>query len=124
MKRYALVLLLPAVLPGAAGESAIDEARRMIREGNRSAATAALTRRLAEQPADTDALTLRGIVFSWEGRYEEARADLGAVLARNRSHADALPALIQMELWAGRPAAAAELARYALLRDGQNPALL
>lgn len=118
------LLLLAKAMPAAGEEGAVETARRQIREGNRAGAIATLSARLAERPTDTDALTLRGIVLSWEGRYDEARADFGAVLSRNRNHGDALPALIQMELWADRPAAAEQLAREALLRDGQNPGYL
>lgn len=118
------LLLVAGARIAASEEGAVEAARRQIREGNRAAAIATLGARLAERPTDTDALTVRGIVLSWEGRYDDARADFQAVLARNRTHGDALPALIQMELWADRPAVAEELAREALLRDGQNPAYL
>lgn len=126
MVKRSLHVLAPLLLSvcAAAGESAVETARRHIRDGDRAAAIATLSARLAERPGDTDALTLRGIVLSWEGRYGDARADLEAVLSRNRSHGDALPALIQMELWADRPAVAEQLAREALLREGQSPGYL
>lgn len=53
---------------------------------------------------------LLGTVLSWEGRYDEARRELEAVLAGNPTHGDALPALINVELWSGHSAAAEELA--------------
>lgn len=56
----------------------------------------------------------RGTELSWEGRFEEARGELEAVLAGNPTHGDALPALINVELWSGHPVRAEELATRAL----------
>src|SRR6186713_246329 len=55
----------------------VEHARTLAQGGERDRAITVLQRRLAEVPDDGDALTLLGIVLSWEDRYDEARAGRG-----------------------------------------------
>jgi len=77
-----------------------------------------------KQNDDSDARVLYGIVLSWQGRYDESREQLKQVLAGNPTHADALPALINVEFWSGHPENAEMLAREALVRKPDNIDLL
>lgn len=105
-------------------EDPVAEARKLATTGHRPEALEMLNKRLAEKPTDSDARTLRGVILSWEGRYDEARSDLENVLAQHRDHGDALPALINVEMWSDHPARAEELARDTLRRHPTDPDLL
>jgi len=83
-----------------------------------------LEKRQAEEPGDADARTLHGIILSWDGRYDEARRNLEAVLARHRDYGDALRALINVEMWSDHPGRAEALARDTLRRNPNDTALL
>jgi YaiO family outer membrane protein len=67
---------------------------------------------------------LYGIVLSWQGKYDEARAQLSQVLDKDPTHGDALLALIDVELWSEHPNRAEELARKGLAQDHSNIGLL
>jgi YaiO family outer membrane protein len=114
------MLLLAVVLfgfaSGAAAEDEVARARALAAEQKRSEALSLLSKRLAEDPADTDARTLSGIVLSWDRRFDDARRELQMVLNQYPGHEEALMALINMELWAGNPLEAEQLARGAVER--------
>lgn len=105
-------------------EDPVAEARKLATSGHRPEALAMLNQRLTDKPTDSDARTLRGVILSWEGRYDEARADLEYVLALHHDHGDALPALINVEMWSDHPSRAEELARDTLRRHPTDPDLL
>src|SRR5688572_21496519 len=77
----------------AATRDPVAQARGWAVSGRRPEAIQLLRERLASHPADGDARLLLGIYLSWEGQahYDESRACLKAVLARNPGHGDALP---------------------------------
>jgi len=116
------VLCLVVIAPAQPGT--VAGARDLATGGKRGEALRLLDTRLAEVPGDADARTLRGIVFSWEGRYDEARKDLEEVLTGHRDYGDALRALINVELWSGHPERAEEVARDALRRNPNETGLL
>jgi len=105
-------------------EGVVAKARRLATTGHRPEAIELLNQRLTERPTDSDARVLRGVILSWDGHYDEARRDLEMVLAGHRDHGDALPALINLEMWSDHPERAEELARDALRRNPTNPDLL
>ncbi len=107
-------------------ETVVAHARDLARAGGKDRAEALriLEGRLADRRADTDALTLYGIVLSWEARYDDARVQLTRVLDKYPAHGDALPALINVELWSGHPERAEQLARGALTFRPNDPNLL
>lgn len=102
----------------------LARARSLAFDGHRAEALAVLEHYMRDKPNDTDALTFYGIVLSWEGRYEEARKALRAVLKRYPDHGDALPALINVELWSGNSAYAEELTATAIVNRPKDEALL
>jgi YaiO family outer membrane protein len=123
----ALLLVTPVPCLAAGGTSATNDAvsrARAMEKDHRAEALKLLEERLTEDPADSDARTLHGIVLSWEGRYDDARLDLRMVLTAHPGHKDALAALINVELWSDHPAEAEKLARSGLDHDGRNPDLL
>jgi len=114
-------LFAPSLLRAA---TEVEQARELATTGHRDEAIRLLEERLTLIPTDTDARTLMGTIFSWEGRYDEARTQLEMVLAENRTHGDALPALINVELWSDHPSRAEFLAAQALGSQPDNVTLL
>ncbi|MFO0983148.1 MAG: hypothetical protein U1E76_15695 [Planctomycetota bacterium] len=80
------------------------KARELALGGQRAAAIAMLEQHLLGAPDDSDARVLLGSVLSGVA-YEEARSHLQIVLAHHPHHGDALPALLNVELWSGLPRA-------------------
>src|SRR5436309_1730743 len=133
MSRHALliVVLLIGGIPGLSEasdkpefEDPVAYARSLATSNRRVEAIELLKKRLEERPQDSDAHVLLGIILSWEGRYDESRRELEKVLATNRTHGDALPALINVELWSDHPERAAELTRDGLRDRPNSPTLL
>jgi len=119
------VLLWAALVPSALGqEDALKRARELAFNKQRTEALALLEDHLRQTPADTDARTFYGIVLSWEGRYDQARQELETVLDQYPDHGDALPALINVELWSNHPDRAEDLARRALAKHPNDTGLL
>ncbi len=79
---------------------------------------------LEKSPDDNESRILYGTVLSWDGRYNEAHKQLEMVLAKNPTNSDALPALINVDLWWGYPAEAVVLARRGLAADPKNETYL
>lgn len=113
--RVAVVLLVTAGAPAQldAQVDAVTRARELAVAGQRAESITLLEESLKTSP-NGDARVFLGTVLSWEGRYDDARRELEAVLAGNPTHGDALPALINVELWSDHPARAEELANRAL----------
>ena len=101
----------------------VEQARELAKTGHRDEAIRLLEERLTRIPGDGDARTLLGTIFSWEGRYDEARTQLLLVLENNKTHSDALPALINVELWSDHPSRAEFLAAQALGSQPDNVGL-
>ncbi len=133
----ALVVALPLGLTLALLESAkpdqstaprngdlVAHARALGQRGDRKGALELLGWHLEATPRDSDARTLQATILSWEGRYDEARADLARVLEANPGHSDALRVAVRIELWSDHPARAEELATQALERDNDATDLL
>ena len=123
-----LVLFVPAgATSGADGATdPVSQARQLAFSGkeHRGQALTMLQGYLSEDPTDSEARVLYGIVLSWEGRYDESRQELKQVLAAKPDHGDALAALINVELWSGHPENAELVARDGLTRNPNNVSLL
>jgi YaiO family outer membrane protein len=125
-----LALSVTALLVASASlgfaEEVLAQARALARGSTtqREAALDLLKQHLTQEPEDTDARVFYGIVLSWQGRYDESREQLSQVLVQRPDHGDALPALLNVEIWSDHPARAEHLAREALLRQPDNLALL
>jgi YaiO family outer membrane protein len=110
--------------PTQAAPELLAEVRALDKEGDRKGALRILSWHLEASPDDTDARTLYGTMLSWEGRYDEARAELGKVLAASPGHGDAIRSAIHVELWSNHPERALELSTEALQRDPNAADLL
>ncbi|HVP43805.1 MAG TPA: YaiO family outer membrane beta-barrel protein [Terriglobales bacterium] len=110
----------------AAGGYTFSRARELAFAGkqHRQEALELLKQRLVQSPGDNDARTIYGTVLSWEGQYDEARRQLTQVLDNHPHHSDALPALINVELWSDHPARAEELAADGLEHSPKDTALM
>ena len=100
--------------PSAEADDLVTRARGLAVAGQRAESIKLLEDSLAISPTDSGARVLLGTVLSWEGRYDEARRELEAILAGSPTHGDALPAMINVELWSNHPGRAEELASRAL----------
>lgn len=123
---FLLLSMTAAAQPAAeqAGDS-LAAARQLAFSGKEHRAEAlAMCERLLAAGDDSDVRTFYGTVLSWEGRYDEGRAQLSKVLEQHPGHGDALPALINLELWSDHPKRAEELARDGLSRDPKNTAMM
>ncbi|MBV6433261.1 MAG: hypothetical protein IANPNBLG_03439 [Bryobacteraceae bacterium] len=109
-----------AVAHAAAPENIMIEARNMATSGKRPQAIALLERHLREHPRDIDSRLMYGIILSWEGRYEDSRRALDAVLETSPDYTDAREALIRVEMWSDHPDRAERLAREGQSRDPGN----
>lgn len=111
-----LVTCLLAV-PVAAQDDVFMRARAMATSGQRAEAIALLREHLQTRATDVDARVLLGTVLSREGQYDEARSELRSALQQNPGYADALAALINVELSSQRPRVAKDLAEQALAAE-------
>jgi YaiO family outer membrane protein len=101
-------------------DDVLIEARSLATNKKRPEAVALLTKHLTEHPRDVDARLLLGSILSWEGRYTEARSELGRVLEGSPDYADAILALINVEFWDDHPEKAEAVAHEALRRHPEN----
>ncbi len=132
MVRLAAAAALAVSLAGSAwaapapAEDVLSQARTLAFSGkeHRQEALKLLQQHLVESPGDNDARTFYGTILSWEGQYDEGRKQLEQVLADHPFHSDAMPALINLELWSDHPARAEELARQALTRSPKDTGYL
>ena len=108
----ACVPTLGGALPAPQAEDPVAKARAAAYSGreHRQEALDMLQAYLKQDPTDTAARTLYGIVLSWQGNYDEARNQLQQVLATYPNHSDATPALVRVELWSDHPLQAQQLA--------------
>ena len=90
--------------------------RRATAEKKPEDALKMLTDHLSQHPGDFDALVMQGLILSWEGRYDEARIPLQAVLSDEPDYSDAVLALFNVEMWSDHPEKAEELIRGAVER--------
>jgi YaiO family outer membrane protein len=121
---FAVGLMLAGPACVLAQQDPVASARTLAYDGKHVEALSALEEHLRQHPDDTDALTLYGTILSWDKRYDEGRRALQTVLKHIPNHGDALAALINLELWAGNPSRAEELASTALLDRPKDTSLL
>lgn len=93
---------------GATFDAAYAGARALADGGQPELALAAYDALLVRSPGNVDVLLERGIVHGRLGHWALARADLAAVVQAAPEYADAWSALGNVELWSGRPQAAAD----------------
>ncbi len=100
------------------------QARSLATNKQRPEAVELLTKHLSEHPRDVDARLLLGSILSWEGRYNEARSELGRVLEGSPDYTDAILALINVEFWDDHPEKAEVVAHEGRRRHPENIDLL
>ncbi len=89
-----------------AQEDPVRNARQLAIAGHRAEAMLILRERLSVAPHDIDALTLYGIVLSWDGQLVPARRVLLWTLLHDPRNQDATDALARVETWSdARPRA-------------------
>jgi YaiO family outer membrane protein len=116
-------VLLAAMAPAASADI-LQDARALSSKGQDAAALRLLEDRLKADPDDSDARLLYGLILSWNGRYDDARREFQAVLAKHPDYTDATTGLINVELWSQHPERAELIASRELERKGGNPGLL
>ncbi len=89
-------------------EEVFDRARALAADGRRKRALE-LIEGDPNLSTDADLQYLRGLILSWEGDYDEARAELQSVLLGHPDYVDARIALANVERWSKRPEAALEI---------------
>lgn len=122
--RAALPLFVLATLAAgtaAAQDDVMSRARAASADGRRAEGIAMLDTHLADSPRDVDARLTLGLLLSWDGQYDRARAELRRVLIQAPEYGDARVALMNVEWWSGRSAEAQDLADLVLARDPGNP---
>ncbi len=82
--------------------STYDRARKLAYDGRRARALA-IVETDPRLSTDADLQYLRGLILSWEGRYDEARSELQTVLLAHPDYVDARLALANVERWNKRP---------------------
>jgi YaiO family outer membrane protein len=119
MKSAGVLLVLPVCAVLAWGQTdppptVLTSARQLVGSRQPDQAISLLDKHLAEHPNDVDALLLRGLICSWESRWEEGRRNLRTVLESAPGYKDARLGLINLELWSSNPDRAAAAAAEAL----------
>lgn len=106
--------------PAFAQDDVIARARAEAAAGRRAAGIALLESHLETSPRDVDARLVYGLILSWDGKYDEARAALTEVLAQAPDYLDARVALMHVEWWSGRTSEARAHVNAVLARDAGN----
>jgi YaiO family outer membrane protein len=103
-----------------AQEDVIARARAAASAGRRAEGINLLEQHLATTPRDVDARLVYGLILSWDGQYDRARAALQEVLAQTPDYLDARVALMNVEWWSGRTKEARDQVNAVLSRDAGN----
>lgn len=111
-----IAALIAAAILGAGAPAAAQpadvrtEARTAAINGHRGEAATMLEAHLADSPRDVDARLLLGVIFSWDGKYDDASRELHAVLDQSPTYNDARVALANVAWWTGQYEELRELA--------------
>ena len=103
-----------------AQDDVIGRARAAAADGRRADGIALLESHLQSAPRDADARLVYGLILSWDGQYDRARAALRDVLAQAPDYLDARVALMNVEFWSGRTSEAREQVKAVLSKDAGN----
>ena len=112
--RMLILTLLLSITGYAQVDDTLTQARSLFSKDHPKEAIALLNDHLKDQPGDTDARVLLGLICSWDKRWDEGRRAFSTVLASDPDYKDAVLGLISLELWSGHAARALELARQGL----------
>lgn len=84
-------------------EAKFKLARALSFSSHRDEAIQLYSELLATRPNNSDLLLARGRTYAWEGRWNEAEADIKSVTTRSPDYGDAWSALGDVYLWSDRP---------------------
>jgi YaiO family outer membrane protein len=98
----------------------VARARQLAVAGQRHEALQILEQRIAAVPNDVDAITLYGIVLSWEGDRQRARRALNWALLHDPKNGDAREALARLNQWKPPPTTKNEVTVGATYDDFEN----
>ncbi|HEY3744143.1 MAG TPA: YaiO family outer membrane beta-barrel protein [Bryobacteraceae bacterium] len=99
----------------------LKDARALAAKDQPEKAIALLNERLEGHPQDSDARVLLGLICSWNKRWEEGRRAFMTVLQADPDYKDAVLGLINLQIWSGFTASAAELAKDGLTHRPDDP---
>ncbi|MEW5980750.1 MAG: YaiO family outer membrane beta-barrel protein [Acidobacteriota bacterium] len=119
-----LASALAIARPVLAQDDVLAKGRDLATSGRRDEAIAIMVAHLAGHPDDVDVRTLLGLVYTWEGRYADARTELRRVLGQKPGYYDATAALVYTELWSGHNALSLSLADDVLGRNPRDTSML
>ena len=122
MRLWAVGMALAAIAAAQTAD-APAKAREMAAGGQGKEALALLEQRLKDAPRDVDSRLVYGTILSWERRYDEARQQLGMVLAAAPDYLDARYAAVNVEIWSAHPQRAEALAREGLAKHPRDAQL-
>lgn len=114
------MILLGCPHPAASQDDVIVRARAAAAAGRLTEAIVLLEQHLGASPSDADARLVYGLMLSWNGNYDAARAALRSVLAQAPDYLDARVALMNVEWWSGSLDTARDHMRAVLSRDPGN----
>jgi YaiO family outer membrane protein len=118
---FVIALALAPAAPTRAEDDVVARARAASAAGRRADEIALLEAHLAGASHDVDARLAVGLLLSWEGRFDDARRELGRVLEQAPDYLDARVALMNVESWAGDVDAARAQARLVLAQQPHHP---
>ncbi len=100
----------------------LQQARALVSAGEREQALRVYGELLDESPRNVDARLARGRTYAWMDRWQEAEADLRAVVQQSPEYADAWSALGDMYLWSDRPVQAIDAYEHWMALAPEDPA--
>jgi YaiO family outer membrane protein len=104
-------------------ENTLLTARNLAFEGNNISAKDTLTHLLGRYPQHTEARALLARAYSWQGDFEEARAEFNKITSSEPDKKDVWVAAVKNELYAKNDATALGLANKAMYHVGQDQEL-
>lgn len=117
-------LLLPLILAAPQDSDSLFRQALALPKERRSEARDLCQRALERSPNYHEIRVHLGRLLAWDGRYDEALAQLGQVLTREPRHLEARETAIDVARWADRPHEALRLAEAGLALDPRQPSLL
>lgn len=103
---------------------ALKVAHELAWDGKYEEARMLCTRILRDKPEYIDARLLNGKVLAWQNQFEEARREFYNIFDYDNGNLNALLALADLEIWAGKPETAAQVAMTGLDNYPDNLELL
>ena len=101
MRVFVFILLLTTA-GSAQVENILARGRALFGQDQPQKAVSLLNDYLRDNPGDSDARVLMGLICSWDKRFEEGRRAFRLVLESDPDYKDAVLGLVNLELWSGQ----------------------